>query len=261
MTVASDQARVISIDLNSDLGEGYGVWAMGDDNSILRTVTSANIACGYHAGDASIMRRTCEKAVENRVQIGAHVSYKDLAGFGRRDMDVPVKEITNDVIYQIGALAACAKAAGGAVAYVKPHGALYNRIVWDAECAAAVVEAILLYDRDLAAVGLPQSRFLSLAATAGLRTIPEGFADRAYDSDGRLVPRSRSGSVIHDAGQVAERAIQMAVDGSVRAITGETVRPAPRSLCIHGDTPGAAALALKIRTSLEAAGVRLAAFR
>jgi UPF0271 protein len=238
----------IAIDLNSDLGEGFGAWPMGDDASLLSVVTSANVACGYHAGDATIMR------------IGAHVSYRDLAGFGRRAIDVPAAELTSDIIYQIGALAACARVAGGTVSYVKPHGALYNRIVWDQDQATAVVEAVRLYNPGLAVLGLPDSQFLSLAQQAGLQAVPEGFVDRAYDDEGKLVSRRQPGSVIHDAARVTERAVQLATDGSVVSVTGSTVRPGPRSLCLHGDTPGATDLARQVRASLEQAGVRLRPF-
>ncbi len=260
-TAASEPGQnSIAIDLNSDLGEGFGAWSMGDDASLLSVVTSANVACGYHAGDATIMRRTCETAVKNGVRIGAHVSYRDLAGFGRRTIDVPAVELTNDIIYQIGALAACARVAGGTVSYVKPHGALYNRIVWDQDQATAVVEAVRLYDPGLAVLGLPDSQFLSLALQAGLRAVSEGFVDRAYDDEGKLVSRRQPGSVIHDSARVMERAVQLATDGSVVSVTGSTVRPAPRSLCLHGDTPGAAELARQVRASLEQAGVRLRPF-
>jgi 5-oxoprolinase (ATP-hydrolysing) subunit A len=257
---ADDPAETPLIDLNSDLGEGFGAWTMGDDAAILEVVTSANVACGYHAGDATIMRRTCEKAVENGVRIGAHVSYRDLGGFGRRNIDVPAAELANDILYQIGALEACARAAGGTVSYVKPHGALYNRIAWDDTQAGAVIEAIRRYHDGLAVLGLPGSRFLVLADESGIRAIPEGFVDRAYDADGRLVPRTQPGSVIHDVAQVSERAVRMAVDGTVTSVSGATVRPAPRSLCLHGDTPGAAALAVQVQASLERAGVRLVPF-
>jgi 5-oxoprolinase (ATP-hydrolysing) subunit A len=261
-TDAAIEARLssIAIDLNSDLGEGFGAWSMGDDESLLSVVTSANVACGYHAGDATIMRRTCENAVKNGVRIGAHVSYRDLAGFGRRTIDVAAGELISDIIYQIGALAACAQVAGGTVSYVKPHGALYNRIVWDQDQAAAVVQAVRLYDPGLAVLGLPGSQFLGLAQQAGLQAVPEGFVDRAYDDEGRLVSRRQPGSVIHDAARVTAQAVRLATDGSVISVTGSTVRPAPRSLCLHGDTPGAAELARQVRASLRQAGVRLRAF-
>jgi 5-oxoprolinase (ATP-hydrolysing) subunit A len=261
-TAGTDEAgqTTATVDLNSDLGEGFGAWTMTDDEALLQVVTSANVACGYHAGDATIMRRTCEQAVRNGVRIGAHVAYRDLAGFGRRDIDVAAAELVNDVIYQIGALAASARVAGGQVSYVKPHGALYNRIVWDEDQAGAVVEAVRLYDPALVVLGLPDSQFLRLAREAGIRAVPEGFVDRAYDSEGRLVSRRQPGSVIHDVALVTERAVRMATDGSVVSVSGTTVRPAPRSLCLHGDTPGAVTLARQVRASLERAGVRVGPF-
>lgn len=249
-----------TIDLNSDLGEGFGAWAMGEDTALLSVVSSANIACGYHASDASIMRRTCEEAVARGVRIGAHVAYRDLPGFGRREIDIPPADLVNDVLYQIGALEAMARVAGGRVSYVKPHGALYNRIVWDEQQAAAVVEAVRNYDPGIAVLGLPGSRFLVLAEERGLTAVREGFVDRAYDAEARLVSRRRPGAVLHDPGVVAARAVQMATEGSVESVDGLTVYPLPRSLCLHGDTPGAADIARRVRQALEEAGVRLVPF-
>jgi len=251
---------VHTIDLNSDLGEGFGPWLMGDDESLLSLVSSANVACGYHAGDATTMRRTCTGAVARSVRIGAHVAYRDLAGFGRRDIDVPAAALTNDVLYQIGALAACARAAGGEVSYLKPHGALYNRIVWDPEQAGAVVEAVRLYDPTMPVLGLPGSEFLMLAEQAGLPTAGEGFVDRGYDGAGRLVPRGVAGALVHDPKVAAERAVQMAVAGTVLSIDGQLVAVHPRSLCVHGDTPGATEIARHVRHALHDADVRLSSF-
>jgi 5-oxoprolinase (ATP-hydrolysing) subunit A len=252
--------RAATIDLNSDLGEGFGAWTMGDDASILSVVSSANIACGYHAGDATIMRRTCERAVELGVRIGAHVSYRDIAGFGRRAMDVTAAELTNDILYQIGALAACARVAGGEVSYVKPHGALYNRIASDEYQASAVLDAIRSYDPALAVLGLPGTPFMDLARQAGIRAVPEGFADRAYDDDGQLVSRRQPGSVIHDLTEVADRAVRMATTGVVISINGSAITNSPESLCLHSDTPGAAALAKEVQAALLQAGIRIRAF-
>jgi 5-oxoprolinase (ATP-hydrolysing) subunit A len=249
-----------TIDLNSDLGEGFGAWTMGDDTSILSVVTSANIACGYHAGDATIMRRTCEKAVELGVRIGAHVSYRDMAGFGRRAMDVTASELTNDIVYQIGALAACARVAGGEVSYVKPHGALYNRIAWDEYQAGAVLDAIRSYDPALAVLSLPCTRFMDLARQAGIRAVPEGFADRAYDDDGLLVSRRQAGSVIQDLAEVTDRAVRMAKSGVVISVNGSAIMNSPESLCLHSDTPGAGALAKEVRAALQHAGIHIRAF-
>jgi UPF0271 protein len=250
-----------SIDLNSDLGEGFGRWSLGDDESLLAVVTSANVACGFHAGDPSIMRRVCERAVANGVAIGAQVSYPDLAGFGRRFMDIDPNELADAVLYQIGALQAFARAAGGEVSYVKPHGALYNAIVHHEAQARAVVEGIVRFAPGTTVLGLPASAFLRVAAAAGLRPCPEAFADRGYRTDGSLVPRSEPGAVIRDPDAVVARAVAMVVSGSVSAADGSSmVEVSPASICVHGDTPGAAELATRVRLGLESAGVTIAAF-
>src|SRR3954452_17293506 len=186
------------VDLNSDLGEGFGHWALGDDDALLGVVTSANVACGFHASDASIMRRVCARAVQNRVSIGAQVGYRDLPGVGRRVIDVEPEALTADVLYQLGALEAFARIAGDRVRYVKPHGALYNTIVHHEEQAAAVVAAVVAYDRTLPVLGLPGSAWLRLAGEAGLTVVHEAFADRAYTPEGTLVPLREPGSVLHD---------------------------------------------------------------
>ncbi|WP_405832683.1 LamB/YcsF family protein [Streptomyces sp. NBC_01176] len=248
------------IDLNADLGEGFGRWRLTDDEQLLSVVTSANVACGFHAGDAVTMRRVCDLAAERGVRIGAQVSYRDLAGFGRRAMDVPPDELTAEVAYQIGALEVFARAAGARVAYVKPHGALYNRVVHDEEQAAAVVDGVLLADAGLPVLGLPSSRFLKLAERAGLPTVTEAFVDRAYTAEGTLVPRTREGAVITDAEEVVERSLGLARFGTVTSHTGERVPVRARSLCLHGDTPGAVELARRVRARLESSGVRVEAF-
>ncbi|MFC8955574.1 LamB/YcsF family protein [Streptomyces sp. NPDC057101] len=248
------------IDLNADLGEGFGRWTLTDDEQLLSVVTSANVACGFHAGDAATMRRVCELAAARGVRIGAQVSYRDLAGFGRRSMDVPAAELAAEVAYQIGALEVFARAAGARVAYVKPHGALYNRVVRDEEQAAAVVEGVLLADRSLPVLGLPGSRLHEAAAEAGLPVVPEGFGDRAYRADGSLLPRGQAGAVVSDPAAVVERSVTMARSGRVTAHCGTSVEVRPRSLCLHGDTPGAVDLARRVRERLEAAGVRVEAF-
>ncbi|NBM19960.1 LamB/YcsF family protein [Streptomyces sp. GC420] len=249
-----------SIDLNADLGEGFGRWRLTDDEALLSVVTSANVACGFHAGDAATMRRVCELAAERGVAIGAQVSYRDLAGFGRRSMDVPPAELAAEVAYQIGALEVFARAAGARVAYVKPHGALYNRVARDEEQAAAVVEGVLLAGGALPVLGLPGSRLLAMAEKAQLPTVAEAFADRAYTDDGALVPRGDEGAVIADPSEVVERSVALARFGTVVSHTGEHVGVRARSLCVHGDTPGAAGLARRVRDELEAAGVRVEAF-
>lgn len=248
------------IDLNADLGEGFGRWRLTDDEELLSVVTSANVACGFHAGDAATMRRVCEMAAERGVRVGAQVSYRDLAGFGRRSMDVPADELAAEVAYQIGALEVFARAAGTRVSYVKPHGALYNRVVHDEEQARAVVEGVLLADDALPVLGLPGSRFLEVAGKGGLPVVTEAFADRAYTPEGMLVPRGREGAVITEADAVVERSVGMARFGAVTALDGTRIDVRARSLCLHGDTPGAVALARQVRARLEAAGVRVEAF-
>jgi UPF0271 protein len=248
------------MDLNSDLGEGYGRWALGDDAAMLEVVTSANVACGFHAGDPATIERTVGTAVEHGVAVGAQVSYPDLAGFGRREIDVAPGDLTADVLYQLGALEAFAKAAGSRVRYVKPHGALYNRIARDPVQAAAVVEAIRRYDPALPLLTLPGSAAMEAAREAGVPTVAEGFADRAYTGEGRLVSRREPGAVLHDPERVAARAVVMATEGRVETIDGGQVEVEVRSLCVHGDTPGAVDLARAVRAALEEAGVALEAF-
>ncbi|MFF1422456.1 LamB/YcsF family protein [Streptomyces sp. NPDC058220] len=249
-----------SIDLNADLGEGFGRWRLTDDEQLLSVVTSANVACGFHAGDAATMRRVCAWAAERGVRIGAQVSYRDLAGFGRRSMDVPPDELAAEIAYQIGALAVFAKAAGARVAYVKPHGALYNRVVHDAAQAEAVAEGVKLTGERLPLLGLPGSTLHEMAEKAGLPVVTEAFADRAYTAEGTLVPRGQEGAVITDASAVVERSVSMARFGVVTSRCGQSVGVRARSLCLHGDTPGAVDLARRVRSQLEAAGVRVEAF-
>ncbi|MFF7451017.1 MULTISPECIES: 5-oxoprolinase subunit PxpA [unclassified Streptomyces] len=251
---------MISIDLNADLGEGFGRWRLTDDEQLLSVVTSANVACGFHAGDPVTMRRVCEQAAERGVRVGAQVSYRDLAGFGRRAMDVPPAELTAEVAYQIGALEVFARAAGTRVSYVKPHGALYNRVVHDEEQAAAVVDGVLLADATLPVLGLPGSRLLDLAGKAGLPAVTEAFADRAYTERGTLVPRGEEGAVVTDPEAVVARSLGLARDGSVTSRSGARIEVRARSLCLHGDTPGAVELARRVRTGLTESGVRVEAF-
>ena len=248
------------MDLNSDLGEGYGRWTLGDDAALLEIVTSANVACGFHAGDPATIDRTVRTAVERGVAVGAQVSYPDLVGFGRREIDVPPGDLTADVLYQLGALEAFARAAGSRVRYVKPHGALYNRIVRDPVQAAAVVEAVRRYDPALPLLTLPGSAAMRAAENAGIQAVAEGFADRAYTGEGRLVSRREPGAVLHDPEQVAARAVAMATEGRVETADGGEVAVEIRSLCVHGDTPGAVDLARAVRSALVDAGVALEAF-
>jgi UPF0271 protein len=248
------------IDLNADLGEGFGIWRLGDDEALLGVVTSANVACGFHAGDPVTMRRVCSGAAVAGVAVGAQVSYRDLAGFGRRFIDVPAADLTADVLYQLAALDGIARTAGTRVGYLKPHGALYNAVVGHEQQARAVVDAVLAYDPSLPVLGLPGSALLRLAADAGLPTVGEGFADRGYTPAGTLVPRSEPGALVHDEAAVTERAVRMATEGVVVAVDGTRLDVPVRSVCLHGDTPGAVRLARAVRSALEGAGVRLAAF-
>ena len=251
----------VQVDLNSDLGEGYGAWAFGDDLALLDVVTSANVACGFHAGDPRTMERTVAAAAERDVVIGAQVSYPDLVGFGRRAMEVAPADLSADVLYQLGGLEAFARVAGTRVRYVKPHGALYNRCVVDPVQAAAVAGAVKLYDPSLPVLTLPGLALARAAYAAGIPVVAEGFADRAYTADGQLVPRTEPGSVVTDEDEVVARAVRMVTEGRVAAHGGGEVSLKVDSLCVHGDTPGAARLAAAVRDGLLAAGVTVTAFR
>jgi UPF0271 protein len=248
------------IDLNSDLGESFGRWELGDDEAVLAIVTSANIACGYHAGDPAGLLRTCEQAAERGVVVGAQVAYRDLAGFGRRFMDVEPAELTAEVVYQIGALQGMCTAAGTTVRYVKPHGALYNAVVHHESQAAAVVEAVRRYDPTLAVLGLPGSVLLDLAREAGLRTVAEAFADRGYTPEGTLVPRTQPGALLHDPHEIAQRTVRLVTEGKVTAVDDTDIELSADSVCVHGDTPGAVAIATAVREALTAAGVEISPF-
>ena len=249
-----------TIDLNSDLGEGFGHWTLGDDEALLDVVTSANVACGFHAGDASIMRQVCTDAVQRGVTIGAQVGYRDLHGFGRRFIDIEPHALTQDVIYQIGALDAFARVAGRRVRYVKPHGALYNAIVHHEEQAAAVVRAVLDHDPTLPVLGLPGSAWLRLAGEAGLRTVTEAFADRAYTPEGTLVSRRLPGAVLHDADEIARRCVAIATGEPITDVEGDPLSLAAESICVHGDTAGAVDIARRVREALTTAGVVIDSF-
>jgi UPF0271 protein len=248
------------IDLNADLGESFGSWRLGDDEALLSLVTSANIACGFHAGDPLTIRRACAGAVAGGVTIGAQVSYRDLAGFGRREMAVPADELTAEILYQIAALDGIARAEGGKVSYVKPHGALYNRAVRDPDQASAIAAAVSSYDPALPLLTLAGCAAAQAAQAAGLTVVAEAFADRAYRADGTLVPRGQPGAVLTDPALVAARAVAMATRQVVESAVGTQVRVRPRSICLHGDTEGAVTLAGAVRDALRAAGVRVAAF-
>jgi UPF0271 protein len=248
------------MDLNADLGESFGVWRLGDDDAMLDVVTSANVACGFHAGDAATLARTCRAAAARGVRIGAQVSYRDLAGFGRRFIDATAEDLTADVIYQIGALQALAHAAGSTVSYVKPHGALYNTIVTNHSQARAVAEAVHAVDPGLPVLGLSGSVFFAEAKELGLRTVPEAFADRAYRSDGQLVSRRERNAVLADVAEIADRVASMVTAGRVAAVDGSTIPVTVESVCVHGDSPDAVHIARAVRDRLVADGVELKPF-
>jgi len=250
----------MKIDLNSDLGESYGAWTMGDDAAMLALVSSANVACGFHAGDPAGILATLRAAAERGVAVGAHVSYPDLAGFGRRDMEISSRDLCAAVIYQIGALQGLAAAAGTRVRYVKPHGALYNRIARDEAQARDVIAALQAVDASLPLVVLAGSKLVGWAREAGLRVVQEAFADRGYRADGSLVPRNEPGAVLHDPDAVAARMLQLTREGTVTAHDGGTVCIAAESICVHGDSPGAVAMAERLRERLLAEGALIEAF-
>lgn len=250
----------MAIDLNADLGESFSAWTMGDDAAMLDIVSSANVACGFHAGDPMTMRATCEAAAERGVVVGAHVSYRDLHGFGRRFIDATPAELVADLLAQLGALSAMCAVAGTRIAYVKPHGALYNTIVHHEAQAAAVVEAVRLFDASLPIMCLPGALVLDLAEQAGLRSVRETFADRGYTPEGTLVSRREPGAVLHDPELVAARMLRLATEGVVEAVDGSLVQVQADSICTHGDSPGAVEMARAVREALEAAGVPIRAF-
>lgn len=248
------------MDINSDLGESFGAWRMGDDATMLGIVTSANVACGFHAGDPAGILETLRAAAQRGVAVGAHVAYPDLVGFGRRNMDPTSQELVADVIYQIGALQGLAAAAGTRVRYVKPHGALYNTIAQDERQANDVITALLAVDPSLTLMALAGSPLIGWARARGLRVVAEAFADRAYNDDGSLVSRRLPGAVLHDADAIAERMLRLVQTGEVESITGRSVPVQADSICVHGDSPGAVEMARRIRARLEQAGVALRPF-
>ena len=248
------------IDLNSDLGESLGAWSMGDDAAMLDIVSSANVACGFHAGDPAGILATLKAAQARGVAVGAHVAYPDLLGFGRRNMDVASADLVADVIYQIGALQGLAQAAGTRITYVKPHGALYNTIAHDSAQALDVITAIRDVDANLALVALAGSPLVRWAQDAGLRVIAEAFADRAYTPQGALVSRREPGAVLHDSALVASRMLRLVRDGVVEAVDGSLASVQAQSICVHGDSPGAVAMARAVRAALEADGIAVRPF-
>ena len=252
------------IDLNSDVGESFGNWTLGDDSAILRTVSSANIACGFHAGDPLTIRATATEAVRNDVVIGAHIGYRDLAGFGRRHLECSPDELAADVLYQLGALEGIAGAVGSQIRYVKPHGALYHSMISHTGHAHAVIDTIAEYKestgRDLPVLLLPGSIALDYAAEAGLRGVSEAFADRNYNPDGTLVSRREPDAVLHDNDQVVENMLRLAEESVLIARDGTRIETQAESICTHGDTTGAVAMAQAVRSSLENAGVEIRSF-
>ncbi|HEX2518917.1 MAG TPA: 5-oxoprolinase subunit PxpA [Castellaniella sp.] len=248
------------MDLNSDLGESYGAWRMGDDARMLGVVTSANVACGFHAGDPAGILDTLRSAADRGVAVGAHVGYPDRVGFGRRKLDPTSRELVGDVIYQIGALQGLAAAAGTRVTYVKPHGALYNTIAQDLRQATDVISAILAVDPSLVLMGLAGTPILDWARERGLRVVSEAFADRAYTPQGVLVSRGEPGAVLTDPAQVADRMLGLVQTGRITAIDGSQIHLRADSICVHGDSSGAVVMAQAIRARLDAAGVSLKAF-
>ncbi|MFN2448068.1 MAG: LamB/YcsF family protein [Vicinamibacterales bacterium] len=249
------------IDLNSDLGESFGPWPMGHDAALMPSVTSANIACGFHAGDPSVMRRTLALADSHGVSVGAHPGFPDLVGFGRREMHASPRDVEDMVLYQVAALGGLAQAAGMTLQHVKAHGALYTMACRDPHLADAIARAVAAFDRSLMLLSLPGSRLLEAGDRAGLRTVAEGFADRAYEPDGTLLSRRKSGSVIDDVEVVVTRAVRMARDRQVMAADGSVIDLPVETICLHGDTPGAANLAKEVRAGLERAGIRVLSLR
>ncbi len=247
------------VDLNCDMGESFGRYTLGNDAAMLDVVTSANIACGMHAGDPTVMARTVHWAAEKGVAIGAHPGYPDLQGFGRRHMSLSPNELRNFLIYQVSALAGFARAEGVTLTHVKPHGALYNRVARDKDLAASVTQAIADLDPTLIITTQPGSMLALAARGAGLNVAYEGFVDRAYNEDGTLVSRSQPGAVIHDVHKNIARAVRMVTHGEVETITEKIIPLKINTLCIHGDTPGALAIAQQVRQALEQAGVMIKA--
>jgi 5-oxoprolinase (ATP-hydrolysing) subunit A len=250
---------MIRIDINSDMGESFGAYAIGHDAGLMKAITSANVAAGFHAGDPSVLRDTIRSAKQHGVAVGAHPGFPDLVGFGRRELNVTPQEAEDMVLYQVAAVAGVAAAEGVRIQHVKPHGALFNMAVRNAELSAAIARAVAAFSRDLILFGLPGSEILKAGKAAGLRVAAEVFADRAYEPDGSLASRRKPGSVIHDPGAVVARAVRMVKEHTVVATDGSTVQLEADTICVHGDTPGSDLLAAKIRGGLEASGVTVTA--
>ena len=244
-----------TIDLNCDMGESFGMYKMGLDEEVIKYITSASIACGFHAGDPMWMRHTVRLAEEHDVAVGAHPSFPDLMGFGRRNMNMTPEEAKNDIIYQMGALQAFTNSKS--LQHVKPHGAMYNRAVDDEPLARAICEAALEVDPETILLALAGSRWVEIAEEMGVKVAREIFADRALNADGSLVSRSQPGAVLHSIEEVVDRSLRMVTEGKATAITGEEIEVQAESLCIHGDTPGAVEMARSLRQALESAGAKV----
>ena len=251
----------MQIDLNCDMGESFGAYTIGHDAEVMPFITSANVACGLHAGDPTVIRDTIKLAKQHGVAVGAHPGFPDLVGFGRREMHMSPREVEDSLVYQIGAVAGIAAAEGVRLQHVKAHGALYNMAVRGVALAEAIARAIAAVDRSLIMLGLPNSELIRAGEKAGLAVVAEAFADRAYEPDGQLVSRRKPGAVIHDPETVVARLVRMASEGVATAIDGSTVRLNAGTICTHGDTPGAHELVKRIRAGLEAAGVVVKAMR
>src|SRR5881628_2762914 len=247
------------VDINSDLGESFGAYSIGQDAGLMHAITSANVAAGFHAGDPSVLRDTIRLAKKHGVAVGAHPGFPDLVGFGRRELNVTPREAEDMVLYQVAAVAGVAAAEGVTLQHVKPHGALFNMAVRNRELADAIARAVAAFDKRLILFGLPGSEILEAGRAAGLRVAAEVFADRGYEPDGQLASRRKPGSVIHDAAVVVERAVRMVKERRVVAMDGTVVPLEADTMCVHGDTPGSDELAAKIRAGLEAAGVTVKA--
>ncbi|REJ78701.1 MAG: LamB/YcsF family protein [Acidobacteria bacterium] len=248
-----------SIDLNCDMGESYGAWSMGRDRDILPLVSSANIACGFHAGDPTTIRETVAIAIDTGTAVGAHPSYPDIQGFGRREMSLSAREIHDSVVYQVAALKGICESLGGRLHHVKPHGALYNRAARDAEAASAISEAVSAIDGGLFVYGLAGSYLVSEGEKVGLRTTSEVFADRTYLNHGSLTPRSRPDALVESVEEAADRALKMAVEGTVASVEGSEILVRAETICIHGDGPNALEFAKAIRRSLDGNGIEVKA--
>ena len=251
---------MFKIDLNSDVGESFGRWVLGDDEAMIQSVSSVNVACGFHAGDPSTLRRTCAFAARAGVTVGAQVGYRDLAGFGRRFIEMDPSDLTDDLIYQIGALQALAQVTGTGVRYVKPHGALYNATVHHHSQAQAVIDAVRAVDPRLPVLGPPGSALLELAEQAGLRAVPEAFADRGYSAQGTLIPRNQPGALLSEPAAVAARMVRLVTEGVITAVDGTDVKVDAESICVHGDSPGAVDMAATVRQALLDTGIIVRAF-